>query len=739
MATTRQAPIDKSISILGYEDLQQRMQEYLPAERQKQVGQAYEFAVESHQGQLRKSGEPYVQHPLQAACLVADLKMDSNTLCAALLHDVVEDCGVSLDEIQRRFNADVCKLVDGVTKLSRIEWTETELGGKRRVDRKATAAENLRKMLLAMAEDIRVVIIKLADRLHNMRTLQALPPDRRVAIARETMEIYAPLASRLGIWQFKWELEDLSYRYIEPERYKEIARSLASTRATREGYIAQVTTMLEAELKRAGIKAEVSGRPKHIFSIAQKTDKYASQGRGFHEIYDILALRVLVESVNDCYSALGIVHNIWKPVPGTFDDYISMPKDSGYQSLHTTVMAMTMQPLEVQIRSYEMHQMAEYGIAAHWRYKEHNVKQSAVEERLTWLRQLLEWQRELQGAEEFMESVKTDLFSDRVFVYTPKGEIKDLPAGATPIDFAYRVHTDLGHRCIGAKVNSRLVALNLPLKTGDVVEIVAGKTERGPRLDWLNPHLGYVNTSHAREKIRGWFRRAERAENIERGRDMLKRELSRLGLVIADVELSRLFKFDSVDDLYAAMGCGDINSANITAKVAASQDRAEFTLTPATPAPTTTSKGIRVMGVGDLLTRLASCCHPVPGDEVIGYITRMRGVTVHRRDCKNILHEDETDRLIPVDWGAGNQLYSVPVRITALDRVGLLRDIASTVSAEGINIVRTYQSAQPDGTAVFQITLETTGMEQLSKVLAKLESVAGVSNAIRIMDGSAPA
>ena len=723
---------------LTLDDLLDKTGGYLPADKQELVSRAFAFALQSHEGQLRKSGESFVQHPIHTAYLVADLRMDVNTVMAALLHDVPEDCGVPFDEIERRFGPEVRKLVDGVTKLSRIEWQEAGAPpSRRRIYRTVSHAENLRKMLLAMAEDVRVVIIKLADRLHNMRTLYALPPPRRRAIATETMEIYAPLANRLGIWQFKWQLEDLAFQYLNPDRYKEIAHLLASTRATREEYIQQVCASLQAELDKAGIKAEVSGRPKHLFSINKKMEKYTSEGKDLAQIYDLLALRVLVDTVQDCYGALGAVHSLWHPLPGTFDDYIAMPKESGYQSLHTTVMCVGTQPVEVQIRTYEMHRTAEYGIAAHWRYKEGVAKNPGLEAKLAWLRQLLEWQREIRGAEEFVESVKTDIFNDQVFVFTPKGEIKDLPAGATPLDFAYRVHTELGHRCIGAKVNSRLVSLNQALKTGDVVEIVAGKGERGPRLDWLNINLGYLQTSHAREKVRQWFRRQNREENIERGHDLLKREMARLGLPMTEQQVAQLFKYDNVEEFMAALGNGDVNAGAIALKLAAHEER-PIASAPTVTRPPASSPGIRVQGVGNLLTRLATCCHPVPGDEIEGYITRTRGVTVHRSDCPNVVNEDEKERLIPVEWGSGGQLYSVPVRIMAMDRVGLLRDIAAMVSAEGINILQTFQAAQPEGTAQFLLTLETTGMSQLSRVLAKIEGISGVTSVARTAEANKP-
>src|SRR5215203_1205435 len=481
----RQAPM--TTTAIDPSPLITRVREYLPEERVALVERAFEFAAEQHASQRRKSGEPYIIHPLDTALTVASLKLDANTVAAALLHDVQEDCAVTPAELTERFNAEVARLVDGATKLESIKLRTTSTA--------AADTENLRKMFLAMAEDVRVVIIKLADRLHNMRTLDAMPEEHRRRKARETMEIYAPLANRLGIWGIKWELEDLAFRHLEPEQYREIAALVASKRASRERYIAQVEQILNDELQRQNIVATVTGRAKHIYSIHQKIEKYAAQGKSFSEIYDLLALRVLVDSVGDCYNALGVVHGLWHPMPGQFDDYIANPKESGYQSLHTTVLCLGARPLEVQIRSHAMHQIAEYGIAAHWQYKEGARGAKGAQDGVAWMRQLLEWQREIGSSEEFVESVQRDLFQDQVFVYTPKGDVKDLPAGATPLDFAYRVHTDLGHKCIGAKVNSRLVALNQPLHNGDIVEIIASKQTRGPSRDWLNQNLGFVQTT----------------------------------------------------------------------------------------------------------------------------------------------------------------------------------------------------------------------------------------------------
>src|SRR3990170_3737730 len=554
-------------------DLLARAREYLPQDRLGLIDEAYTFAETCHRDQTRLSGDPYIVHPLDAAITLARLQMDANSVAAALLHDVQEDCGVPNADLGKRFGREVARLVDGVTKLQKITWRAP---GEGTLDH-TSQAENLRKMLLAMAEDPRVVVIKLAFRLHIMRTLEFLPEEKRLRTARETMEIYAPLARRLGIWQIARELEDLAFKHLEPERYREISELLAAKRVSRERYIAQVEKIVSDELAKQGIKAEVKGRAKHGYSIYQKMEKYAAQGKTFHEIYDLMALRVLVDTVGDCYNALGAIHGLWHPLPAQFDDYIANPRENFYQSLHTTVLSLGARPLEVQIRTHDMHRPAEYGVAAHWRYKEGGLssaarrKEKQYEERLSWLRQLLEWQRDLSAADEFVESVKADFFQDQVFVYTPKGDVIDLPAGSTPIDFAYRIHTDIGHRCIGGRVNGRLVPLNHQLHNGDMVEILTSKTSRGPSRDWLNPNLGHLKTSHAREKVRQWFKKQERAENIERGREMLEKELRRLGLTVAQCQddLLRLFRHDDWDDFLAALGYGGVSLHQVPIKLAA--------------------------------------------------------------------------------------------------------------------------------------------------------------------------
>ncbi|MGB2694875.1 MAG: bifunctional (p)ppGpp synthetase/guanosine-3',5'-bis(diphosphate) 3'-pyrophosphohydrolase [Dehalococcoidia bacterium] len=724
----------------GLDVLLERARSYLPEDKLPLIEEAYRFAETAHGDQQRKSGEPYIVHPLDAALTIAELQLDAGAIAAALLHDVQEDCAVPNNEIKRRFGPEIAKLVDGATKLERITMKSA---GPRTSDG-VNQAENLRKMLLAMAEDVRVVIVKLADRLHNMRTLDFLEPEKRQRIAQETMEIYAPLASRLGIWQLKWELEDLAFRHLQPHDYERISRLIVSGRASRERYIAQVEKVLRAELDKNNIKATVQGRAKHVYSVYQKIQKYADQGKSVSEIYDLLAMRVLVDSVSDCYSVLGIVHGMWRPIPGQFDDYLANPREGVYQSLHTTVMALNTRPLEVQIRTHEMHRLAEYGIAAHWRYKEGSSQDVRFEERLSWLRQLLEWQRDMAHAEDFVETVKTDIFQDQVFIFTPKGAIKDLPAGATAVDFAYRIHTELGHHCVGAKVNGRLVALNQRLENGDVVEIVSGRSSRGPSRDWLNANLGYVRTSHAREKIRQWFRKLERAENIDKGRELLERELRRLGLSLAECKEELLSKlgYSSLEDLHVALSHGGVSLHQVALRLARflepepEEDLPELderALQRPVSAP-----GIQVLGTGDLLTQLGRCCSPVPGDQIIGYVTRSRGVTVHRRDCFNVLHEDERQRLVEVDWGRTGQYYPVAVHIESWDRVGLLRDLSVIVAEEKVNMVGVRTQERGDRTTLISLTLETQGVDQLSRLLSKLEVVRGVISVARSMDQGRP-
>jgi len=710
---------------MTYDQLIEKAKGYLPPEKIALVEEAYNFAAHAHQGQVRKSGEPFLEHPLQTALILAELQLDASTLAAALLHDVPENCGIPVSEISTKFGSEVAKLVDGTTKLGKLPLPASGVATT------GTQAENLRKMLVAMAEDLRVVFIKLADRLHNMRTLDALATEIQRSIAQETLEIYAPLAHRLGIWELKWQLEDLSFRCLEPKKYRQIANLVAARRAQRESFIAQVIQILQGEFERINLRAEISGRPKHIYSIYQKMERYSAQDKHFDDIHDLLALRILVSTVPDCYNALGIIHSLWRPLPGEFDDFIANPKSNGYQALHTSVMCLGTVPLEVQIRTRDMHHIAEYGLAAHWRYKEGETKDMHFEERIAWLRQLVDWHRELSGAEEFLESVKTDIFIDQVFVYTPKGEIKDLPKGSTPLDFAYRVHTELGHRCIGAKVNGKMVPLNYQLNNGDVVEIVSSKGDKGPSRDWLSPHLGYVRTSHAKEKIRQWFKRQERAENIERGRELLEKEMRHLGIKLSErEELAKLFKYDNLDDFLAAIGDGGVSPHQIAVKLSAQQPQVKAAAAPPKPP----ESAIQVLGMRDLVTHLAQCCRPVPGDKIIGYVTRSRGVTIHRQDCYNVVHEDERERLIAVGWEPTDSLYPVNIQVEAWDRVGLIRDVTTVVAEEKVNIAAVSSTHHDDHTVSEYFSLETTGLVQLSRLLKKIEGVRGVISVSRVGD-----
>ena len=709
--------------------LLEKARTYLPADRLGIIDRAYRYAADAHEGQVRRSGEPFIEHPLQTALYLAELKLDANALAAGLLHDVVEDCDVCLEEIEDEFGKEIAGLVDGVTKLTQAEVDFEE--GKngfvlRDSDVDLQQAASLRKMLVAMASDVRVVLIKLADRLHNMRTLQALSPNRRRAIAKETLEIFAPLAHRLGIWEVKWRLEDLAFQHLNNGAYQEISGMLNAKRQEREEYIEGVRSLLQSELDNAGVTAEVTGRPKHIYSIHKKTEKYRRQNLGVDDIHDLFALRVLVESVNDCYLALGVVHSNWRPLPGQFDDYIANPKDNLYKSLHTTVLCIDAHPVEVQIRTQEMHRLAEYGVAAHWLYKEGRTSDVEFEEKMTWVRQLLDWQRDVNGSHEFVESFKMDIFKNQVYVYTPKGDLKELPAGATPLDFAFRIHTDIGHRCIGAKVNGKLVALTYTLQNGDTVEIMTSKAVRGPSLDWLNPNLGYLNSNSARTKVRQWFNRQERRANIERGKDIFRRQLRRLNLAMTDEELSTILGFSSTDEFMVALGGGEITVEQVVDRIANQgiPPDSDFEKIYSVPVSSPAS-GIEVLGVGDLLTQMANCCTPILGDSIVGYITRTRGVTVHRQNCPNIIAERETERLIPVGWSKAHELHPVRVRLEAQDRVGLLRDITSLVSEEGVNIASCVSEEEKD-VSIISLTVYVDGISQLNRLFSKMESVRGV-------------
>ncbi len=687
------------------------------------VERAFDFAVEAHQGQKRASGEPFVTHPIEAAQILADLGIDPIAVQGELLHDVPEDTEYSLADIEEQFGPTVARLVDGVTKLSRFSTHTYE----------QQQAENIRKMLMAMADDIRIVLIKLADRLHNMRTIAALPPEKQVRIARQTMEIYAPLAERLGIWQIKWELEDLSFKALEPDVYREMARDLELQRRHRESYVDRVIAALAPELSKADITAEINGRPKHIYGIHRKMERESAN------MYDLYAIRVLVDDLKDCYAALGVVHSLWRPIPGQFDDYIAVPKNNLYQSLHTAVIALDGRALEIQIRTLAMHQVAEFGIAAHWRYKEGGGKDSksdrAYDAKLTWLRELMDWQRDVSDATEFVEGMKLDIFNDQVFVFTPMGEVKDLPAGATPLDFAYRIHTDVGHRTIGAKVNNRLVRLDYKLQNGDIVEVQTTKAEHGPSRDWL----GMVRTSHAKEKIRQWFKRKDRGENISHGRESLERELRRLARTsIATVgqerllETARTYNFESVEDFYAAIGYGAMGATAVVMKLGVVDDTERTLPTEAPPTTSRPAGGVKISGEASLEVRFAKCCQPIPGDPVVGFVTRGRGATIHLQSCANVVNEREIARLLPAEWeAAGAGRYPISIRVDAYDRAGLLSDITQIVAGEKVNIVAAGVKTSPDHTAIVTATMQVSSVAQLAHVMSRIEQVRDVTSVQR--------
>ena len=691
--------------------------ESLADDERDAVRRAYDLAALAHEGQRRDSGEPYITHPVAVAAILNEMNLDAAALQAALLHDVPEDTPVTLEEVRERFGDEVAQLVDGVTKLRRIKRLS-------RLDRAETfeeeQAENLRKMFLATVDDVRVILIKLADRMHNLRTAGPLPRERQVRMARETLEIFAPLANRLGIWQLKWQLEDLSLLYLQPEVYRQLAGYLSERREERDRYVQQVADLLRERLRAEGIEAQVTGRPKHLYSIYHKMQE---KQRTFDQIYDVRGVRIIVDELRDCYAALGLVHSLWRPIPGQFDDYVAMPKDNMYQSLHTAVVGPDGKPLEVQIRTQEMHRVAEYGIAAHWRYKEHNRRNASLEAKVAWLRQVSDWRQEVSDPREFVDSLKTDVCPERVFVFTPKGDIIDLPAGATPVDLAYHIHSSIGDRCRGAKVDGRLVSLDYTLHTGEQVEILTAK-KGGPSRDWLNPNLGYITTARARQKVRQWFRRQAREQNIAQGREILERELKRLGLEQQSFEeIAQLLKYNRVEDLLAAIGYGDISPIQIANKIDdAASKKPDLKITPLPEGHT----DFRVTGVGDLLTRLAGCCSPVPGDEIVGFITRGKGITIHRADCSTLKHTSETERLIPVSWGPTREVYPVVIHIEAFDRAGLLRDIASAVSDAGISMSAANVTTRNDQTASIVATLGISSIGQLSQVMSRIERIRDV-------------
>ncbi|TCS83829.1 GTP pyrophosphokinase [Tepidibacillus fermentans] len=719
----------------GMDQLLEKAAEYMSDEDIALIEQAYDFANKAHEGQFRKSGEAYIIHPVKVAEILVDLQLDVVTVISGLLHDVVEDTPVTLDEITKVFGDEVARLVDGVTKLGRIKYKSKE----------EQQAENHRKMFVAMAKDIRVILIKLADRLHNMRTLKHLPEDKQRRIANETLEIFAPLAHRLGISTIKWELEDIALRYLNPQQYYRIVHLMKRKRAEREEYLAKVIQAIENRLKDLDIHAEIAGRPKHIYSIYRKMVK---QNKRFDEIYDLLAVRVIVDTIKDCYAVLGTIHTLWKPMPGRFKDYIAMPKANMYQSLHTTVIGPNGEPLEVQIRTFEMHHTAEYGIAAHWAYKEGKAQaDGSFEEKLTWFREILEWQNDYKDATEFMESLKMDLFADAVFVFTPKGDVIELPQGSVPLDFAYRIHTEVGNRCIGAKVNGKIVPLDHPLKTGDIVEILTSKHSYGPSQDWLK----IAKSSQAKNKIKQWFKKEKREENIVKGRESIERELRRQGYDISQVmtqenlrEVAQKFNFNDEEDMLAAIGYGGFTAMQIVTRLIEKVKKANgdelakgIELRP--PVSTTPKKkvanGVKVKGVDNLLVRFSRCCNPVPGDDIIGFITRGRGVSIHRTDCPNIQQlKDGNERFIFVEWdNHQDQAYNVDIEVTGMDRRGLLNEVLQAVSETKTNMTAVSGKSDKNKIATILMTILIHNTEHLHSVVERIKRVKDVYTVRRIM------
>ncbi|ART77422.1 RelA/SpoT family protein [Sutcliffiella horikoshii] len=713
---------------------------YLKGEDIAFLERAYEFAKNAHAEQYRKSGEPYIIHPIQVAGILVDLDLDPSTIAAGFLHDVVEDTSVTLEEIKEAFNAEVAMLVDGVTKLGKIKYKSQE----------EQQAENHRKMFVAMAQDIRVILIKLADRLHNMRTLKHLPQEKQRRISNETLEIFAPLAHRLGISKIKWELEDTALRYLNPQQYYRIVNLMKRKRAEREEYISEVMNEVNDRLEEVEITAELSGRPKHIYSIYRKM---AKQNKQFSEIYDLLAVRIIVNSIKDCYAVLGIIHTCWKPMPGRFKDYIAMPKPNMYQSLHTTVIGPKGDPLEVQIRTSDMHQIAEYGIAAHWAYKEDKEAddRASFEEKLTWFREILEWQNDATNAEEFMESLKIDLFSDMVFVFTPKGDVIELPSGSVPIDFSYRIHSEIGNKTIGAKVNGKMVTLDYKLKTGDIIEILTSKHSYGPSQDWLK----LAQTSQAKNRIRQFFKKQRREENVEKGRDLVEKEIKGMDFDLKEIlnseninRVSEKFNFMTADDMFAAVGYNGITALQVANRLTEKQRRQrdkEQQITDITenaekkktaPVKKRKDAGVVVQGIDSLLVRLSKCCNPVPGDEIVGFITRGRGVSVHRADCANVEAEGTTDRLIDVDWESDvkdNREYNVEIEITGYDRRGLLNEVLQAVNETKTDITAVSGRSDRNKMATIHMAIAIHNINHLHKVVERIKQISDIYAVRRIM------
>ena len=725
---------------MSVEDLIRRIRKYHPEDDMDLVRRAYQYAEKAHEHQKRKSGEPYFSHPCAVAVILTDLMLDATTIAAGLLHDCVEDVdGVTQETIRQEFGQEVELLVDGVTKLSQLNFASRE----------EAQAETLRKMFLAMAKDIRVVLIKLADRLHNMRTLKYQKPERQIPIARETLDIYAPLAHRMGVYTIKWELEDLALRYIDPEAYQELVRLVGMKREERERLIADVSQQLSVRLREAGIKAEITGRPKHFYSIYKKMK---SQNKTFDQINDLIALRVLVNTQQDCYFVLGVVHTMWPQVPGRFKDYISMPKANMYQSLHTTVVNQG-KPFEVQIRTFDMHRTAEYGIAAHWRYKEGRANENELDQKLSWLRRILDWQSDVRDPGEFGELAKVDLFADEVFVFTPKGDVISLPRGATPLDFAYRIHSAVGNRCIGAKVNGRIVPLAAQLETGDFVEVMTSASSHGPSRDWLN----IVKTSEAKAKIRAWLKKEQRDVNIPLGKDMLEKEAKRLGYSLnqllkgdAPAIIEKRFSAQSLDDVYAMVGFGGLSCAQVINRLvdeykknnkveeAAAAIAAAVKEEPQQPQrkqPQSSSNGVIVKGESGMLVRFARCCNPLPGDSIVGYITRGRGVSVHRADCVSLKDPDmEKDRMIEVEWESqgADASYEAEIRLITYNRTGLLAEISVMLAAQNVPVSAISGHAYKESTYIFHVSIIIKDTAQLNRIIRELKKKPDVIEVDRV-------
>ena len=721
-----------------YRELFEIVSNYLPDKEVISIKKALNFALNSHQNQKRVSGEPYIIHPVYTAIHLAKMKLDSETIQAALLHDVIEDCGVSHKELSQKFNNSIANLVEGVTKLKKLDMISTNSKmAKQYTKQEASRSASLRKMLVAMAEDIRVVLIKLADRLHNMETLEHLSLAKRKRISRETLDIYSPIAHRLGMNDIKWKLEDFAFRYLNPDSYKITSKLVNRKRDEREKYTSAAIKSIEKPLNDNGIYCHIDGRVKNLYSTYNKLEKYKNLGKKFDEIYDLIALRVICENEKDCYTALGIVHSKWRPVPGQFDDYIATPKENMYQALHTSVRGPGNYPIEVQIKTKEMHIIAEEGVASHWVYKETKDSQINIDEfekKMSWLRRLLDWHNEMSGDEEYLDNVKTDILKDQVFVYTPKGDVKDLPTGATPLDFAYRIHTDLGHDAVAAVINGKISALNAPLSNGDVVEIKKSKSNRGPSLDWLNKDLRYLITGSAQTKVRQWFRKQEKEANIERGKDIIKREIKRLDIRnFPELEISHNLEFENFEELSEAVGVGQVSIQSITEMINPVNQNNFSNYTDEENNINRNNENIFIMGDNEFSIEISKCCNPIFGEEIIGYQTKSKLVTVCSQTCRAITQDPE--KIIPVAWRHSESAIPSRIEIRAYDRLGLIRDITDIVSSENINIHSLVSQEHPkNNISNVYLTVYTTGVEQLSRLFSRIETIPGVNNVFRVYE-----